>query len=68
MILIKKIDVEKHFAAKRAIRRTGALRPTRPDVMVISATKTVDPKTNAQDFAEDFSTEHSSSGPVPLSK
>jgi hypothetical protein len=63
-MLIKKIDVEKHFAAKRAMRRTGALNVRRVDAPVILETKTTGPKSNAQDFAEAFSTEHYSSASV----
>jgi hypothetical protein len=61
MSLIKKIDVEKHFAAKREIRRTGALLVSRPDAPSISEAKTAGTKACAQDFVADFSLEHSSS-------
>ena len=69
MGLIKKIDVEKHFAAKRAMRRTGALLVSRPDTTGSSQNKTAGTKANAQDFVKDFSLGHSSSGaPVTPSK
>jgi len=68
MILIKKIDVDKHFAAKRARRLAGALLVSRPDSPVISETKTAATKATAKDFVQDFSLEHSSSGSVPRSK
>jgi hypothetical protein len=68
MSLIKKIDVEKHFAAKREIRRMGALLVSRPVAPVIAETKTAGTKTSPRDFVEDFSIEHSSSGSAPPSK
>jgi hypothetical protein len=67
MILIKKIDVEKHFAAKRAMRETGALPASRSDARNIVAAKTVAVKANAEDFVEDFSAEHSSNKSLPPS-
>lgn len=69
MILIKKIDVEKHFAAKRAMRRNGALRPSRPDVPSILALKTAGTQASATEFTEVFPLEHSSSNaPITPSK
>ncbi|MGA2220032.1 MAG: hypothetical protein ABSG51_18245 [Terracidiphilus sp.] len=68
MILIKKIDVEKHFAAKRAIRRAGALSVSRPVAPTVTEARTIGPTTNAKNFAEDFSTEHSSKGPASPSQ
>jgi hypothetical protein len=68
MALIKKIDVEKHFAARRAMRLAGALHVSRTDAPVISGTKTTNAKMNAKDFAQDFSIEHSFRGLVPPSK
>lgn len=67
MILIKKIDVEKHFAAKRALRRTGALSVSRP-VAPAAAEATAGSTTKAPDFAEDFSAEHSSTRSVSPSQ
>jgi hypothetical protein len=61
MILIKKIDVEKHFAAKRAMRRNGALRQSRPDVRNILAIKTAGAQISVKVLTEDVSLEHSSS-------
>jgi hypothetical protein len=64
MILIKKIDVEKHFAAKRALRRTGALSVSRPVAPAVAEANTAGLTSKAQEFAEDFSNEHSSIGSV----
>ena len=68
MTLIKKIDVEKYFAAKRAMRRTGAQLVARPDASGILETKMTGTKTNARDFVEDFSAQHSTNGSASSSK
>ena len=58
MTLIKKIDVEKHFAARRAMRlgTTGPL--SRPGARIKPAPKA----TNAPAFIEDVTPGHSSLG------
>jgi hypothetical protein len=68
MSLIKKIDVKEHFAARRATRLAEARSIHKPDAAGISEIKTVSTKTIRRDFVEDFSVEHSSSGPLPPSK
>ena len=60
MSLIKKIDVPKHLAARRAARQF-ALRPAiQPRATVISETEPAGMKANAANFGEAFSLEHSS--------
>jgi hypothetical protein len=61
MSLIKKIDVKKHFAARRAKRRAEARSVTQVDGTAIPETKAVGAKTNAQALVEDFPLEHSAS-------
>jgi hypothetical protein len=68
MILIKKIDVKKHFADRRAIRLAEARRMSQPDASGITEIKTDGAKANAQGFVEDFSAEHSLSGSVTPQK
>jgi hypothetical protein len=68
MILIKKIDVKKHFADRRAIRLAEARRISLLDASGISEIKTDGAKTNAHGFVEDFSAEHSLSGSVTPQK
>jgi hypothetical protein len=60
MSLIKKIDVPRHFAARRAMRRAGVQFTRPPLATVIAEVKTVDTDSNAHGFIEDFSLEHSS--------
>jgi hypothetical protein len=67
MILIKKINVEKHFAAKRAMREAGTLPASRSGAPVASEAKPGGIRTNAKGFVEDFSAEHSSNKSVPPS-
>jgi hypothetical protein len=68
MSLIKKIDVKEHFAARRAIRLAEARSINKPDAAGMPEIKAARTKTIRRDFVEDFSVEHSSSGPVPPSK
>ena len=68
MSLIKKIDVKEHFAARRAIRLAEARSINKPDAAGIPGIKAGGTKTIRRNFVEDFSVEHSSSGPVPPSK
>jgi hypothetical protein len=64
MILIKKIDVKKHFADRRAMRLAEAQRISLLEGSGMSEIKADGAKTNAQGFVEDFSAEHSLSGSV----
>jgi len=68
MSLIKKIDVKEHFDARRAIRLAEDRSIGKPDAAGIPEIKAARTETIRRDFIEDFSVEHSSSGPVPLSK
>jgi hypothetical protein len=61
MSLIKKIDVKKHFAARRAMRRAAARPASQPGATAIPETKAADAKTSVQGFVEDFRIEHSAS-------
>jgi len=54
MSLIKKIDVKKHFAARRAMRRAAARPASQPGATAIPETKAADAKTSVQGFVEDF--------------
>jgi hypothetical protein len=64
MILIKKIDVKKHFADRRAIRLAEARRMSQPNANGTPEIETDGAKANAQGFVEDFSAEHSLSDSV----
>ncbi len=64
MILIKKIDVKKHFADRRAARLAEARRTGYARASGIPEIKADVTKANAQGFVEDFSAEHSLSGSV----
>jgi len=66
-MLIKKIDVKEHFAARRAIRLAKVRSISKPDAGVPEI-KIANTETIRRDFVEDFSVEHSSSGSVPPSK
>ena len=68
MSLIKKIDVKEHFDARRAIRLAEARLIGKPDAAGIPEIKAAGTKTIRRTFVEDFSVEHSASGPVPPSK
>jgi hypothetical protein len=57
MSLIKKIDVEKHFAARRAMRR-GTIGPL--GLPGAARIKPAAPQKKAPAFIEDFAGEHSS--------
>jgi hypothetical protein len=61
MSLIKKIDVAKHFAARRAMVRAAPRPVIRPLGARVSDAEPADAKANAAKFIEDFSLEHSSS-------
>jgi len=65
MSLIKKIDVEKHFAARRAMRQAAARPVSQPNATGFIEAEPAGAKTNAQGFIKDFSLEHSSSS-VPF--
>lgn len=69
MSLIKKIDVPRHFAARRA-RSLVAARPlSLPVAAVVPDLETAGAKAAEAKFIEDFSLEHSSSNvPVPPKK
>jgi hypothetical protein len=63
MSLIKKIDVPRHFAARRAMRQAAAQRACQQDVAGDSAIRPAGTKATAAKLAEDFSLGHSVSGP-----
>lgn len=58
MGLIKKIDVPRHMAARRAQRHIATRPAIQPHAAAIAEVKPADP--SAADFREDFSAEHSS--------
>jgi hypothetical protein len=60
MSLIKKIDVPKYFAARRASRQGGAGRVIQPVATTATAIEPAGTKPNAATFRRDFSLEHSS--------
>jgi hypothetical protein len=62
MSLIKKADVKRHFAVRRAIRQAAARLVSRPYVARIEPSGTT---ADAPDFIEDVTLKHSSSS-VPV--
>jgi hypothetical protein len=65
MSLIKKIDVEAHFASRRRARLALARLATLPAVKLSSVSVEAGAKADASGFREDFSLEHSlSKGPA----
>ncbi len=69
MSLIKKIDVEAHFAEKRRLRRARAGLATRPAAQRPSALEAAGTKVNVPGFRDDSSTEHSfRNGPATSAK
>jgi hypothetical protein len=69
MSLIKKIDVEAHFAARRRARQALARLATLPAVKLPSVAGTAGANADASGFREDFSLEHTlPKGPVGSSK
>ena len=60
MSLIKKIDVPKYFAARRADRQRAALPAIQAHAAAISMTESTGTKASAAEFRKDFSLEHSS--------
>ena len=65
MSLIKKIDVPKHFAARRAMRVAAAQQARLPDATLVSEIYPAAATANAAEFTKDFTLEHSSSsGPA----
>jgi hypothetical protein len=56
MSLIKKIDVEKHFAARRAMRRGGIRLPSLPGAAHINPAPA---QKETPAFIEDYAVEHS---------
>lgn len=62
MSLIKKADVQKHFAARRAMKLAAARLGGKPDTAGLSEAASAATSPNAATFIEDFSLEHSSSG------
>jgi len=60
MSLIKKIDVPKHFAARRAKARAAARPGTQAHAAGAAEVDSAGAKANAARFIEDFSLEHSS--------
>jgi hypothetical protein len=59
MSLIKKIDVEAHFAEKRRLRLVRAGLATHPTAKGLSALDAAGAKSKASGFRDDFSIEHS---------
>jgi len=70
MSLIKKIDVKKHFAARRGMSLVAAQPVSQPDATGFPAIATAGMRADAPAFIEDFSLEHSSSNvsvpPIPI--
>ena len=66
MSLIKKVDVEKHFAARRAMRlgRTGPL--SRGSAQMAAATTAKSAPASAQDGAMKHSSPSTSVTPIPI--
>ncbi|MGA2050639.1 MAG: hypothetical protein ABSG96_23295 [Terracidiphilus sp.] len=60
MSLIKKIDVPRHFAARRAERARAGRPVIQPHATAISETELAGKKASATEFRKDFSLEHSS--------
>jgi hypothetical protein len=69
MGLIKKIDVPKYFAARRAARLTAQLAAapavSQPDATGVAEIRPRGTSAKASNFVADFSLEHSSSGASP---
>lgn len=61
MTLIKKIDVEMHFARRQASRRAAALFASQPDATGFSGIEPAESIPAIRHSAEDFTREHSSS-------
>jgi hypothetical protein len=61
MVLIKKADVNQHFAAQRAMRRNAFRSVSQPLPAGRSGTEPTATGSDAPGFAEDFTLEHSSS-------
>ncbi len=61
MSLIKKIDVPRHFAARRAMARAAARLVIQAHATGTAEIDSDGTKANAAKFIEDFSLEHSSS-------
>jgi hypothetical protein len=59
MSLIKKIDVEAHFAERRRLRLVRAGLASHPTAKRSSALEAAGTKANASGFRDDFSIEHS---------
>jgi hypothetical protein len=69
MSLIKKIDVEAHFAERRRLRLARAGLATCPAAKRPSALEAVGTKVNSSGFSDDSSIEHSfPNGPATPSK
>jgi hypothetical protein len=60
MTLIKKIDVNEHFAVRRRMRRAAAGLLSQPDATGFSGPEAASAKAKASGFREDYSLEHSS--------
>lgn len=61
MSLIKKADVKKHFALRRAMKLVAARLVSKPDTNASPEAGPPGTIANAATFIEDFSLEHSSS-------
>ncbi len=61
MPLIKKCDVQEHFAARRRARSHGYIAPSQPAAADSSRAKANAAPSSRSAFAEDFSGEHASS-------
>jgi len=61
MVLIKKVDVNQHFAARRAMRRNAFQSVSQPLPSTRPGTEPIAAKPEAPGFSEDFILEHSSS-------
>jgi len=68
MGLIKKVDVPKYFAARRAMRSNVLPHATRPQASGAAGTEPVSAKASAAKLLEDFPQERSSSSVIVLPK
>jgi len=68
MGLIKKIDVPRHFAARRAMRLASGFPVVLPHGAGATGVELAGTKAAAAKFIEDFSAEHSSSAEIVPAK
>jgi hypothetical protein len=68
MSLIKKIDVPRHFAARRAMALVAGRRVIQPGAAEVSALKPAAASVKAASFIRDFALQHSESSAPLLPK